>query len=367
MPSISSEAPDLPTTQRQLILRVYTHFRATGLWPSAIAIRIALRDEGGLETLCAALGPRIIVCGNTGAPTDKCELRIYALPLIDEGRDDLNNAIGVLRWLAESFITSEGEKRHFTMEELAAPLSLDQRSLARAAEFLKHVPDLYASYTHTADGLIGEFVLSPDVMDFEKVRDLDDVLLRITDRESRRRTKLADLDSSNRVRADGKSTLRALARHVGGQVPLGLSARPAFDIQDLHPQVVSAAHRFLSAGHHNEAVRQALLAFEARIRTMAAESGGYGNLDLSGDALITRAFSASQPLIKLKPGSTKSEQNEQRGFFLIAQGVMAWMRNTLSHEPLPEMTWVDAIERLALVSLLLRRLDASELGLNPSK
>ena len=113
-------------------------------------------------------------------------------------------------------------------------------------------------------------------------------------------------------------------------------------------------------GHYGAAVRSALTVLEVRVRKMLTEhSATLGEIPATPAALMATAFSEKNPVIRLNDGTTPFDRDEQRGFQFLAQGVMAWPRGSLTHD-LPEMDAADALERLALVSMLMKRLDHVE-------
>jgi len=78
------------------------------------------------------------------------------------------------------------------------------------------------------------------------------------------------------------------------------------------------------AGNFTGAVKTALLFLTECIR-------GRTDLDLDGDALVTKALSQKLPLIKLNGLSTASEIDEQMGHMMILQGIYKGIRNPRNH------------------------------------
>ena len=105
------------------------------------------------------------------------------------------------------------------------------------------------------------------------------------------------------------------------------------------------------SGHLNEAVRKALERFEKFVQD------AIGNHKTSGRALMAEAFNPDKPLIPLNAMKSASDRSEQEGFMLLTMGAMAGVRNLYSHGDRPQMSPVDAAERLAFVSMLFRRVE----------
>lgn len=71
------------------------------------------------------------------------------------------------------------------------------------------------------------------------------------------------------------------------------------------------------------------------------------------------AFNEDRAAIRLNALATDSDIDEQRGFKFIFAGVAAGIRNPRAHEVDLGDTLDEALDYIALASLLLRRLDAA--------
>ncbi|MCA1702039.1 MAG: TIGR02391 family protein [Actinobacteria bacterium] len=131
-------------------------------------------------------------------------------------------------------------------------------------------------------------------------------------------------------------------------------------LEKLHPQVVGAASDLFADGHFSQAVFEALKALEQRVR---AQSG----LDISGRDLMTKAFSGSPPPIDLSVEAGQSGRDEQEGLRFVFMGLIQGIRNPKGHALVKQDDPERALEYLAAVSVLFRRLDdASEHPASPS-
>jgi len=104
-------------------------------------------------------------------------------------------------------------------------------------------------------------------------------------------------------------------------------------------------------GHFNEAVRKALERFEKRIQDTIDEH------KTIGQSLMSKAFNKSSPLLRINANMTGNDLSEQEGFMHLTMGAMSGVRNLYSHGDVAQMGAMDAIERLAFVSLLFKRID----------
>jgi uncharacterized protein (TIGR02391 family) len=121
-------------------------------------------------------------------------------------------------------------------------------------------------------------------------------------------------------------------------------------IQALHPNVIAAASDLFTDGHYSQSIFEALKALERRVREQS-------NLDLSGRELMTRAFAGDPPPIDLAVEQGQSGRDEQEGFRFIFMGVTQGIRNPKGHELVAQDDPQRALEYLALISVLFRRLD----------
>jgi uncharacterized protein (TIGR02391 family) len=120
----------------------------------------------------------------------------------------------------------------------------------------------------------------------------------------------------------------------------------------MHPAIRAACESLLSNGHHREAVERAAVVLQDEIRRLA-------RTDQDGDRLMHTAFAPGKPRIVVANRRTQSGQSIQRGTHLLGQGVIAAIRNPTSHR-LVEMTVSEAIECLAVMSFIYRKLDIAD-------
>lgn len=146
----------------------------------------------------------------------------------------------------------------------------------------------------------------------------------------------------------------ASVRHT--QVEWGRSRAPRvapvrrLGIKDLHPEVRAAASDMFVDGHYSQAVFEALKALEGRVRR---QSG----LDGSGRDLMAKTFSGDPAPIDLSVEAGQSGRDEQEGLRFVLMGVIQGIRNPKGHELVRQDDPQRALEYLATVSVLFRRLD----------
>lgn len=128
-------------------------------------------------------------------------------------------------------------------------------------------------------------------------------------------------------------------------------APSALTLTDLHPAVQEAASRLYKDGHYASAIEAATKALEVMVRERSGLPAG-GNL-------MGRAFADDGPVdVRQHEGVTGAD--EQPGFRFLYMGAATALRNPRHHEFITDDP-VSALEHLALISLLLRRLDSASI------
>lgn len=125
------------------------------------------------------------------------------------------------------------------------------------------------------------------------------------------------------------------------------------DLQRLHPAVISAASALFADRQYDSAVSEALKSVEVRVRELAG-------LALSGAPLMQEVFKPKALLLDVAVESGRSGEDEREGFFYLFRGAMVGIRNPKAHELSRGEDPDEALEVLALASLLHRRLDIAE-------
>jgi uncharacterized protein (TIGR02391 family) len=127
----------------------------------------------------------------------------------------------------------------------------------------------------------------------------------------------------------------------------------AFDGRCFHPHVVRHGRSHFARGAYFHAVFECCKAFDTAVR----DNTGIAK---SGQPLMSEALSPSGPL-KLNSQRTQSEKDEQLGIMFLCMGLMNAVRNPQAHEP--ELNWPmtrdDALDVLALISFLFRKLESA--------
>lgn len=126
----------------------------------------------------------------------------------------------------------------------------------------------------------------------------------------------------------------------------------------LHPIVQQAANRYHEMDALEVAIFEAFKAVNGRVRELS-------KLPLDGSELMSKAFQDVDPPIRLANLSTDTGRNIQAGFRFLFMGAVRGIRNPDAHDLFKPLDEEDAIERLALASMLMRRLDEASVEDEP--
>jgi len=176
-----------------------------------------------------------------------------------------------------------------------------------------------------------------------------------------------EIDKVQALRASGAtlSSRAPVSRAVRERAPAAraVPARPRpptpsalFDSRAFHPAVVTSSKTRFVNGHPSDAIRNAFVALNNRVRKMSAITDDVDD----GQALMGEAFKQQNPVLRMTDLGTVPEKDEHAGLRFLAMGGMRGMRNPRSHDD--QDWWTDSdvgfvLEALALASLQHRCLD----------
>ena len=277
-------------------------------------------------------------------------LRVAGLARCHGAEEDVKLFLWMLRWCVSKqrafkpSMPTASEELELTVGEMAADLAAEGYSLseldAKKAHALLQTEGLYA-------GLGGErtawtLTLSRKVLrPYFEVETLEDFLGIAEERH------VPQAAPANPLVEPTVATPVILAMQRASAGGLDPEGEGALRVSDLHPLVQGACDRLLRNGHYSEGVFAASKALTGFVR----ERSGLSDLDES--TLMGKAFSSRDPRILVGSSSTTTGRSIQRGTMLLAQGIVARLRNPLTHEDI-EPTRGEAMEMLAVISRVAR-------------
>lgn len=128
-----------------------------------------------------------------------------------------------------------------------------------------------------------------------------------------------------------------------------------FETRNIHPDLPSKVRKLFDDGYWEQSVFEAFKFIEHEVKRIS------GVRRKTGHALMMDVFNESSPKVQLNGLATDSEIDEQMGFKFIFSGAASGIRNPRGHEVDIGDTPDEALDYLALASLLLRRLDRAGL------
>ncbi|GJM64659.1 TIGR02391 family protein [Persicobacter diffluens] len=126
--------------------------------------------------------------------------------------------------------------------------------------------------------------------------------------------------------------------------------------RNIHPKIYEYCNSELITENYFHSV------FEA-VKSIAEEIRKRTNLTLDGGALIDKALSVSNPLIKINSLQTETEQSEQKGFSNLIKGVFGMFRNSTAHAPKVKwkITEDEALDIMTTISMIHKKLNQNSL------
>lgn len=157
---------------------------------------------------------------------------------------------------------------------------------------------------------------------------------------------------ANMAASFGGSTGYAVVKW-GTAAPVRRAPVRRLNIQRLHPQVVISSSSLFADQQYDSAVTEAMKSVEVRVRDLTG-------FQLSGAPLMQEAFKPKDPCLDVAVESGRSGDDEREGYFYLFRGAMIGIRNPKAHELSRGDDPDEALEVLALASILHRRLDVAE-------
>lgn len=141
----------------------------------------------------------------------------------------------------------------------------------------------------------------------------------------------------------------------------GVQSKPMADIAPIvnfdffvtDEELSKITKKLFMDGHHARAVEEGF----KYLNNYVKKSSGLVTAD--GAGLMKQVFSAKSPIIKLNPGTSQSEQDEQLGYMEIFSGCMTGIRNPRAHEHEWEDSETRALQLLGLANHLLEKVRLS--------
>lgn len=129
-----------------------------------------------------------------------------------------------------------------------------------------------------------------------------------------------------------------------------------------HPEVRRLAESLFAKGEYVNAVFEAAKAFIDTVKQRAGYPTDAKGQPLDGAPLMQHVFSLKHPVLKFNALVSQSDKDEHRGLKLIAEGIVAAVRNPKGHTPKDKITLdaYEALEQLTVISYLFKRLDNAQ-------
>ncbi len=129
-------------------------------------------------------------------------------------------------------------------------------------------------------------------------------------------------------------------------------------LDDFHSET-KIAHSLFRDGYLQEAIRKAAERYVNRVAQEAERP------DLLGTSLINHAFSEDKPVLVLNSHETLDDwtlvdRDEHNGYRFLGVGLVQAVRNVMTHADTYALTETEALEWMAFISAMHRRLDGAQ-------
>jgi uncharacterized protein (TIGR02391 family) len=168
--------------------------------------------------------------------------------------------------------------------------------------------------------------------------------------------------ASYSVRDDGKVIHTEKATSLSEALARATQLKNSLVSRGTHSEVLKYCREELLEENYFHAVLEAVKGLAERIRQLS-------HLSVDGAELVAQAFSVKAPMIAFNALKTDSELSEHKGICNLLIGIFGAIRNPLAHAP--KLMWAmpeqDAIDILAMLSFVHRKLDTSISHIAPAK
>lgn len=325
-------------TVPELAVRVAQAFQATGQWPLYDELEVQYRKTMPLEALLSSAVPEWVRVQDIGNEERLIlsSLEVYAR--LPETEHDVHNYLAAVRLFANVFL-SDGKDGNVDCSTLRNELDLDGLELARLCQMIhRWGNNLTAGVTHGREFEEWTFRVNSRAMYFEDVQTLENY------RDAERR-----IEEIWKLRSGRSTMVFQPDRSLSAQAfpPVMVPALQGVELK-YHPAISGTAATLLALNRGDQAVRTAMERFESYVQDTIE------NFDDVGVELFGRAFGGDQPRLPINGLASRRERDEQAGVLYLAKGAYAAFRNPVSHGRTQHLDTTEALERLAVVSMLFR-------------
>jgi len=206
----------------------------------------------------------------------------------------------------------------------------------------------------TADGEVrmsNKIIVAPDSLTFRVDADVEvgDVVKWVL---PNKKTKTVTITSVDVLQSPFGGSLDHTTARYSVAAPRPTAANRRVELPGLHAAVSDAAGALFADGHYSNAAFEALRAVENAVQVATGST-------TSGRKLMGEAFGGPAPALDVTTTSGANATDEREGFALLFMGAISGVRNPRGHGSSVVDTAEEALEYLALASILMRRLDVA--------
>ena len=354
-PVSTSLSPD----QRLLLQEVYDVFCVDGSWLlyGNLDAQLYSKHDVVIDDILAELPEGLVKLQQPPQEASPVMLRVAGLLYCDGGRSEAELFIRALRWCVARRAKfhpkspTAWEQLSVASDEMRAESANNGLNLSEAE--LGRLRALFDSewVGVSFNGSTGNWNLSipKEVRKYRGVVTIEDYLRLVEAEQSARHAPHQMISDGPTLIAHPQQRTRAI--EVATVTPRQ-QTHLALTVEALHPLIADACQPLFAGEHYRQGVLDAMLALRDIVRQRS------GLTDFDDSTLMGKAFGHKDPKIVLADLTTETGRNIQRGTGFLAQGLIARVRNVLTHEKV-ELDPAEAMEMVGLVSRVARDIEAA--------
>jgi len=335
----SADKPDPAHPVDRLLSVIFERFARTGEWPVVDQLRHELDiadDDLDVMALGRGMDPNLGTVGLSHG--DRGRLTIHGVARCPGSQEVLGDLLHAMQLAYERF-RAYGTEATFGSDDLRIELGLSPVRIRRTYELMWPLPGIGGGAGASQESWKRD--VTSDITAFKRVQTIEGLIAAAP---------APPRSSQPEPEPVARPTTRASI------APSTTSAQPDA-LSGLHSRVIDVAGGLFRDGHYAQASFQAFKALEVALR----ERSG---LDLSGRELAEKALGGSHPKVVLSRHAGRIGADEQEGLRFLFMGTMQGLRNPGGHE-LDVRDREEALEEIAIASLLMRWLDTSRVDATP--
>lgn len=366
---------DLNADQRKALQAIYHAWTKDIRWPRTQWIDIALDREHSvdLEKVLPTIPERYAIYNRFAPGDSELKLTVAGIRCCDASDADVALFMLLVRWCVEherAFQPSDPTQRESL--QLASKDAAEEWTrlgadvapeiLAKAFS-LGEVEQIHSGWQRSGDSPDWTITITRSIRPYRDAQTFEQYLAVKEERFREARAQVPRFEAQKRsirsvLSRSGVPFVGVAVDALGPTSLFSVSvddgdddlAMPVLGVDHLHPLLADACRGRFGRGLYREGVLAAFYAF----RDLVRERSGLNDEDDS--TLMGKAFGGKSPALVIADRKGDTGRNRQRGMAHLSQGLIAFVRNPLTHNT-REVEPITAMRMVGIVDLLVRCVD----------